>query len=285
VRETEGQDFTTPERRAALEARIGEMANQIADESVRKYYRQDFTARLQQFFVPPPRSGGYEASSRGGFGGPRRERGGERDWRRDARSASRNLGNRATPYLVVSQQLAASPLHRGHRTAIPRREALLLQAALNHPWLLHDHMEDFASLEFRHADSDRLKGAIIDLAAHDSAHEPAALAAALRERGLDEIMERVERAITTGGVWGAGPAAAPQDVLITWGQLVGLHRQWHSLIKELKDAEQALGQDATEANFLRLRDVKARLSKMDGTEALVEGFGLSSGRSSGGGAL
>jgi DNA primase len=285
VRETEGQDFTTPERRAALEARIGEMANQIADESVRKYYRQDFTARLQQFFVPPPRSGGYEASSRGGFGGPRRERGGERDWRRDARPPSRNLGNRATPYLVVSQQLAASPLHRGHRTAIPRREALLLQAALNHPWLLHDHMEDFASLEFRHADSDRLKGAIIDLAAHDSAHEPAALAAALRERGLDEIMERVERAITTGGVWGAGPAAAPQDVLITWGQLVGLHRQWHSLIKELKDAEQALGQDATEANFLRLRDVKARLSKMDGTEALVEGFGLSSGRSSGGGAL
>jgi DNA primase len=285
VRETEGQDFTTPERRAALEARIGEMANQIADESVRKYYRQDFTARLQQFFVPPPRSGGYEASSRGAFGGPRRERGGERDWRRDARPPSRNLGNRATPYLVVSQQLAASPLHRGHRTAIPRREALLLQAALNHPWLLHDHMEDFASLEFRHADSDRLKGAIIDLAAHDSAHEPAPLAAALRERGLDEIMERVERAITTGGVWGAGPAAAPQDVLITWGQLVGLHRQWHSLIKELKDAEQALGQDATEANFLRLRDVKARLSKMDGTEALVEGFGLSSGRSSGGGAL
>jgi DNA primase len=146
-------------------------------------------------------------------------------------------------------------------------------------------MEDFASLEFRHADSDRLKGAIIDLAAHDSAHEPAALAAALRERGLDEIMDRVARAITTGDVWGAGAAAAPQDVLITWGQLVGLHRQWHSLIKELKDAEQALGQDATEANFLRLRDVKARLSKMDGTEALVEGFGLSSGRSSGGGSL
>jgi DNA primase len=283
ARETEGQDFATPERRAALEARIGEMMNQIADESVRRYYRQDFTARLQQFFAPPQRSGGgYDKPSRGAFGGPRRERGGARDWRNDARPPSRNLGNRATPYLVVSQQLAASPLHRGHRTAIPRREALLLQAALNHPWLLHDHMEDFASLEFRHADSERLKGAIIDLAAHGDAHEPEALAASLRERGLGEVMERVARAITTGGVWGAGREAAPQDVLITWGQLVGLHRQWHSLIKELKDAEQALGQDATEANFLRLRDVKARLSRMDGTEALVEGFGLSSGRSSGG---
>jgi DNA primase len=282
VRETEGQDFTTPERRAALEARIGEMMNQIADESVRKYYRQDFSARLQQFFAPPPRSGsGYEKSPRGSFPDSRRDR----DWRSNARGPSRNLGNRATPYLVVSQQLAAGPLHRGHRTAIPRREALLLQAALNHPWLLHDHMEEFASLEFRHADSERLKGAIIDLAAHDHSHEPQALAAALREAGLGDLMDRVARTITTGGVWGSGAEAAPQDVLTTWGQLVGLHRQWHSLIKELKDAEQALGQDATEANFLRLRDVKARLSKMDGTEALVEGFGLSSGRSSGGGSL
>jgi DNA primase len=65
---------------------------------------------------------------------------------------------------------------------------------------------------------------------------------------------------------------------VTWQQLVALHRQWHSLTKELKDAEQALGQDGSEANYLRLRDVKARLSKMEGTEALIEGFGASSGR-------
>ena len=75
-----------------------------------------------------------------------------------------------------------------------------------------------------------------------------------------------------------GAEAAPDDVLVTWQQLVALHRQWHSLLKELKEAEQALGQDASEANYLRLRDVKARLSEMDGTEALIEGFGASSGR-------
>ena len=46
---------------------------------------------------------------------------------------------------------------------------------------------------------------------------------------------------------------------MTWNQLVALHRQWHSLIKELKDAEQALGQDSTEANYSWLQDVKARL--------------------------
>jgi DNA primase len=67
--------------------------------------------------------------------------------------------------------------------------------------------------------------------------------------------------------------------LVTWQQLVGLHRQWHSLVKELKDAEWALGQDNNESNYLRLVDVKARLARMEGTEALIEGFGASSGRS------
>ena len=35
----------------------------------------------------------------------------------------------------------------------------------------------------------------------------------------------------------------------------------------------ALGQDNSEANYVRLRDVKSRLSTLDGTEALIEGFG------------
>jgi DNA primase len=60
--------------------------------------------------------------------------------------------------------------------------------------------------------------------------------------------------------------------------LIALHRQRHSLTNELRDAEQALGQESSEANSW-LQDVKARLSALDGTEALIEGFGASSGRS------
>ena len=157
---------------------------------------------------------------------------------------------------------ASSPVHRGHRTAVPRREALILQAALNYPWLLHDHLEELASLEFRHADAERLKSALIDIAAH------AAAAASPRRCGRNSPAAALPRpwsastaSITTPSVWGARPDAAPDDVLVTWQQLVALHRQWHSLTKELKDAEQALGQDASEANYLRLRDVKARLSQ------------------------
>ena len=187
-------------------------------------------------------------------------------------------GSRNTPYVVVSQQLATSPVHRGGRTMVPRREALILQAALNHPWLLHDHLEELSHLEFRHPDAEKLKGALIDIAAHAAALDAEALRAELAARSLGEAVERVAVSITTPAVWGASPEAAPDDVLVTWAQLVSLHRQWNSLTRELKDAEQALGQDASDANYLRLRDVKARLSSMDGTEALIEGFGASSGR-------
>jgi DNA primase len=287
ARETEGHSFDTPERRAALEARVNEVTAAIADDAVRKYYRQDFSARLSQFFAPEraqqgearwrePRSGANWREPRPG-GNWRQRRNSE--WQRG--DAPRPAG-RSTPYVVLSQQLASSPVHRGHRTAVPRREALILQAALNYPWLLHDHLEELASLEFRHADAERLKNALIDIAAHSAGHaailDAEALKTELAARNLTEAMERIALSITTPSVWGARPEAAPDDVLVTWTQLVALHRQWHSLTRELKDAEQALGQDASEANYLRLRDVKARLSRMEGTEALIEGFGASSGR-------
>ena len=56
-RETETGVFDTPERRAALEARLREIARAIADESVRRHYSQALTERLAAFFpAPEPRT-------------------------------------------------------------------------------------------------------------------------------------------------------------------------------------------------------------------------------------
>ncbi len=152
-------------------------------------------------------------------------------------------------------------------------------------------MEELAEAEFRHADTQKLKSALIDVFAHHSAGEfgrdsgqdsgaaeRAELVVELDRRGFGELLARIERSITTLSVWGARPQAAPDDVLSTWKQLVALHRQWHFLTRELKDAELALGADNSEANYTRLLDVKGRLSTVEGTEALIEGFGASSGR-------
>jgi len=53
-REIEGGNFATPERRAALEARIGELANGIRDEVLRRYYRQDFPRACNGCSRPRP---------------------------------------------------------------------------------------------------------------------------------------------------------------------------------------------------------------------------------------
>ena len=289
ARESEQGAFDTPERRAALEARIGEVTNAIGDESVRRYYRQDFSERLRQMFAPV-----NIATRRQNFGANRfddKNRGGGRGGA-PPRPLSPKAAFGPETYVAASAQLTASPLHRGHRAAIPLREALILQAALNHPWLLHDHMEELAEAEFRHADTQKLKSALIDVFAHHSAGEfredsgsaseadRTELVAELDRLGFGALLGRIERSITTLSVWGAQPQAAREDVLLTWKQLVALHRQWHSLTRELKDAEIALGQDNSEANYTRLLDVKARLSSLEGTEALIEGFGASSGRKS-----
>jgi len=171
---------------------------------------------------------------------------------------------------------------RGQRSAISRREALILQSLINHPWLLHDHLEQVAALELAHPEAHKLRAGIIAAFATDHGAEPLQHSEKMRVdlagSGFSQVLQRVERAITTSAVWGAQAGAAREDVLSTWHQLVSLHRQWHSLLRELKDAEAALGEEANETNLAWLRDVKARLESLDGTEALIEGFGESSGR-------
>ncbi|MDE2380187.1 DNA primase [Bradyrhizobium sp.] len=288
-RELEGGSFVTPERRAALEARINELTNGIRDEVVRRYYRQDLAGRLQRTFAPEGGRGGF--AGRGNFrsgpgrgfpprtgGAPNRFAGSGR------RGAAGPTSIPSGPYQAASPQLAASPIMRGQRSAISRREALILQSLINHPWLLHEHLEEVAALELAHPEAHRLRAGIIAAFANDHHHSPDPSEQAEKMRadldvgGFSQLLQRVERAITTQAVWGAREGAARDDVLATWHQLVALHRQWHSLLRELKDAELALGEDSSEANLAWLRDVKARMAEVDGIEALIEGFGELSGR-------
>jgi DNA primase len=299
TRELEGGNFATPERRAALEARIKELSNGIRDEVVRRYYRQDLAERLQRAFAPEggrggfggrgnfrPGPGGRQFQPRGG-GGANRFGGqgyGGQGFGGGRRGAPGPVMLPSGPYQAASPQLAASPIMRSQRSAISRREALILQSLINHPWLLHDHLEEVAALEFAHPEAHKLRAGIIAAFANDHHHspDPGELAEKMRgdleKGGFSQVIQKVEGSITTGAVWAAREGAARNDVLSTWHQLVALHRQWHSLLRELKDAELALGEDPSEANMAWLRDVKARIGEVDGTEALIEGFGELSGR-------
>src|SRR5258705_218577 len=233
-REIEGGSFATPERRAALEARINELANGIRDEVLRRYYRQDLVDRLQRMFAPEGGRGGYARGNFRGGGGSESGRGfaprsgySQGQAGRFAPRGGRGPGAGTSPtispgpYQAASPQLATSPIMRGQRSAMSRREALILQSLINHPWLLHDHLEEVAMLELAHPEATKLRAGIITAFANDHHHSPDVeeqaekMRADLEARGLNEVLQRVERAITTSAGWGTKPGAAREGVLTT----------------------------------------------------------------------
>jgi DNA primase len=282
-RETEAASFDTPERRAAFEARVNEVVRSIRDESVRKYYAQDFSARLRALMAPPqapargerPR-GQYGGSYGGQYGGQSRS-GNVRDFSHGRDSFRGGRPNFPQQIALPSARLSASPIVRGHRTALPPREALILTAVIHHPWLLEHHAEEFSELEFLNPDTDHLRRAVLD-AATGGGVDAEGLRAAIAARGLTGVLDRVEAAITHTSDWPAQEGASVEDVAQWWTHVVTLHRKQRTLNRELKDAERALGEEPTDANLAWLRDVQGRLSALDGSEAQIEGFGLSSGR-------
>jgi DNA primase len=263
TRETEAGRFDTPERRAGLEARLGQITAAIPD-SVRKYYRQDLEQRLRNLFAPAVDAYAGRREPRGRF--PQR--------------GSRGRQPPANNSPVASPRLSASSIVRGYRTALPPREALILLAVVNHPWLLESRAEELSELEFLHSDADRLRRALLDAGASHAIAAPETLRQALAALNIENILLRVEAAVTHAADWPVRPDAAAEDVQHWWAQVVTLHRKSRTLNRELKEAERALGDEPTEENLAWLRDVQNRLLAFEGTEAIIEGFGALSGRPS-----
>jgi DNA primase len=260
TRETESGRFDTPERRAGLEAQLAQVIAAIPD-AVRKYYRQDFDGRLHELFVP--------AAAIHSRGSP---------YPKQSRQAGRSP--LAPAPVVASPRLSASPIVRGSRAVLQPREALILLAIVNHPWLLEGHAEELADIEFLHPDADRLRRELLAVAAGRGPTEPDVLRQTLQERNLGSMLAKVELALTHSADWPARQGAAPDDVRQWWAHVVTLHRKSRTLNRELKEAEHALGEQPSEENLAWLRDVQGQLLAIEGTEAAIEGFGALSGRPS-----
>ena len=79
-------------------------------------------------------------------------------------------------------------------------------------------------------------------------------------------------------IWQSAADVADPDAEIGLVHALALHYKSVELNKALKAAELALGDDPSEETFERLRDIQNQITTVDGTEALIEGFGSLSGR-------
>lgn len=254
-----------PEERAALQTRLRERANSIQDSTVRFHYSQAFDEKIKAFFAPL-RQGAqqtWRSGSNPGYG----------------RSGAHGYPARGTPRLVVSDTLKNSRLLRPSAVAdASPREATIILALVNHPALVEDKFEALASLDCETPVAQKVLGDILALAVrhHDISAED--LRAALGVRGHGPALDRMADTLTRQGVWQVGVETARTDAETGLGHALALHNKKVQLNRELKAAEAALGEDPSEETFERLRDIKNQITTVDGTEALIEGFGSLSGR-------
>lgn len=259
--ETGGLVPETPEARAALEARMRERANSIADQSVRRHYMQAFDEKLRAFFAPV-RASRFEG---------RRDGGGQRSGY-GARPA-------VSPRVVVSDTLRNSRLMKpGLASDVSPREAAILMSLINHPALAEDRLEALAALDFASPTARGLLSAMLDLVTNDHDIASTALIEGLGARGFGETIERLRALLQRQGVWQSGAEIAESDAETGLRHALALHYKSVQLNRELKAAEMALGDDPSEETFERLRDIQSQITTVDGTEALIEGFGSLSGR-------
>ncbi|TIT69981.1 MAG: DNA primase, partial [Mesorhizobium sp.] len=72
--------------------------------------------------------------------------------------------------------------------------------------------------------------------------------------------------------------AALDDARDAFSQALHLQRSARTLHRELKQAQAALDADPSDENFRHLVEIQAQFNDVQATEALIEGFGVSSGR-------
>jgi DNA primase len=259
LRETEGQRFDTPERRAALERRLRELTGSIADETLRRHYQADMAMRLSNFLgaSQPQPARRWEPRTTSGKGA----------WRPGFAPQGPKLGFAGQP-LPRRQALMGKPKDAP-------RDIVILAILINHPDLLDRHVEEIATLEL----SNRPLATLRDLVLARTLESPGEPAAPALVEGRDRILRLASQLPVW---WCLRPEADSSDAEQVLRQTLALHRKARALNKELKLAENALAVEAdpeiNEQNFARLRDIKGHLADLANAEAAIEGFGELSGR-------
>jgi DNA primase len=96
--------------------------------------------------------------------------------------------------------------------------------------------------------------------------------------GQMESWQRVLGLIRKARLWPVLEDAAVDDAREAFAQALHLHRSAGTLHKELRAAEMALANEPTDENYRHLVEIQAQFRDVQATEALIEGFGIQSGR-------
>jgi DNA primase len=177
--ETEGKDFSTPERRAGLERTLGEIVAAISDAKIADYYRRDFEQKVFDAFKrrAAPAQQRYEPRGRQPLPRPGVYGGGEK----------------------VSSAVKASLLVRsGPRGARHLKEIEIAALIVAEPAIVERHGELLADLPFTDGELDRLRQQLLNLAASGRRLEKQGLENHLVHLGMADLVARLRGRAVSG---------------------------------------------------------------------------------------
>ncbi|MEX3012030.1 DNA primase [Hoeflea sp. TYP-13] len=275
MRETTSGVFDTPEKRAALETTFGRVTATIGDESVRRHYVQDMRDRLNAYFESS-RPSGNQPGGRRRFDGDAGRRGFRQG---DARSA------KAGKRYAMTNLLARSTMVRGQSELPALRDSVLALTLINHPELLITEFDEVSSIEFDNRQLAILLEQLMEICADGSSPDRDAVLQRLQQFGHEELIDGLDKQIRYARVWTATNEAALEDAREGFLQVLSLFKRTRELRHQKIELERDLA-EATESGdgdtvpqlMRSLQSVQNEYNRLEQQEAIIDGFGVLSGR-------
>ena len=183
--ETEGKDFSTPERRAGLEHSLKEIADRITDAKIADYYRRGFDQLVFENFKRRAPSG--PARGAGQLRAPQRPSSpGGGKFRGDFKP--RPLPG--TPESVSASVQTSALVRTGQTGARQAKEMELGRLLVESPEIALAQAESLAILDLTDPSLDRLRHELLNLAASGSSLEKAGVQAHFTRVGMADLLAR-----------------------------------------------------------------------------------------------
>ena len=269
--------FETPESRAELEAKLRQTTGLIADESLRRHYQQDMRDRMRAFFGGTGKIGSLRERQSGV---------GQRSLSGSAAQKQFEASMRPTSKQVQTTSKLTNSRVVNNSSSLPSlRETVLVMTVANHPQMLHDEFDELAALEFDNKGLMRVMQVMLDAASAGGRLDRERLFEALEADGQGALIAQLELQIRYARVWTATAEAAAEDAREGYQQALSLHKrtralkqQKSELERDIKEAIEAGDGDAIPGLMLALQEVQLEVARLENQEAIIDGFGVLSGR-------
>ncbi len=246
----------TPERRAAFEARLQEQIDRINNPAVKTHYDKEIRQRLWELWRE-------RGTSKSAAGSAQRStpNGSYKAWRKDRTRPSELVERFAHQMASSMETWRKGAMAAGAKEQNLPREDLVLEALINHPWLLEDYSEEISELIFVQSELSALRDAILQVQivlSGQNGLDTESLRVHLKEIGFGDALERVGAAHIGIERWVRALDQSQIVIEASWQQMLELYRRQMADSPRLDGVKQAFDDDGSEENFGKVTDLNAR---------------------------